>query len=167
MRAAFSLSLSTKRANSGCVILIGSAPCFASRLCISGAAGARAMSFASLPTTSAGVPADTHTPYQSGNRSQGHRRHGNRPPHVIQGPEANWRAVRLASVGALPPRLYGPTGWLKDGAKLRKGVLSSFHQACVKCSSSGLVGRLGRLKGIGELGGWYRSPKQKTVLRTE
>ena len=29
MRAAFSLSLTTKRANSGCVMLIGSARCFA------------------------------------------------------------------------------------------------------------------------------------------
>jgi outer membrane protein assembly factor BamB len=38
IRAALSLSLSTKRANSGCVMLIGSAPCFANQSSRSGAA---------------------------------------------------------------------------------------------------------------------------------
>jgi len=37
-------------------MLIGSAPCFASDSCKSGAASVRAMSFASLSTTPAGVP---------------------------------------------------------------------------------------------------------------
>ena len=64
IRAALSLSPSTKRANSACVMLIGSAPCSASQSFISGMA--RAMSFAILLTTTAGVPAGAHTPYQIG-----------------------------------------------------------------------------------------------------
>ena len=39
IRASLSLSLGTKRANSGCVMLIGSAPCSASESRRSGAAG--------------------------------------------------------------------------------------------------------------------------------
>ena len=47
-------------------MIIGSVPCFASQSRISGVAKVRAMSFASLSTTPAGVPAGTHTPYQIG-----------------------------------------------------------------------------------------------------
>ena len=64
--AALSLSLSTKRANSGCVIFIGSPPCLVTqsrRLC---PASTRPMSFTSLSTTPAGVRAGAHTPYQMG-----------------------------------------------------------------------------------------------------
>lgn len=66
IRAALSLSLNTKLANSGCDMFIGSAPCFASHSRKSDAASARAMSLASLSTTPAGVPAGVHTPYQIG-----------------------------------------------------------------------------------------------------
>ena len=66
MRAALSLSLNTKRANSLCVMLIGSDPCFASHSRKSGASSARAMSRASLPTTMGGVPVGVHTPYHIG-----------------------------------------------------------------------------------------------------
>jgi len=65
MRAALSLSLCTKCANSACVMAIGSAPCFASQSRRSAAAKTRATSFASFATTPAGVPAGTHTPYQT------------------------------------------------------------------------------------------------------
>src|SRR5882762_10917062 len=65
-RAAPSLSLCTKRANSGCVMLIGSPPCFAIQSRRSGPASARAMSFESLLTTLVGAPAGAHIPYQIG-----------------------------------------------------------------------------------------------------
>ena len=69
----FTLAQHEAADESGCVMIIGSAPCFASHSRISGVAKVRAMSFASLSTTPAGVPAGTHTPYQIGNRSRRRR----------------------------------------------------------------------------------------------
>jgi hypothetical protein len=56
MAAAFLLSSTTNRANSGCVMLIGSAPCNAKKWFTSGAASARAISRESVAMTAGGVP---------------------------------------------------------------------------------------------------------------
>lgn len=63
---ALSLSLSTKRANSGCVMEIGSPPCLATQSRSSCPASTLAISFVSVFITLLGVPAGTHIPYQIG-----------------------------------------------------------------------------------------------------
>lgn len=65
-RAASSLWLCTKRANSGCVIFIGSPPCFAIQSRRPGPASTRAISLESLLTTPVGLPAGARIPYQIG-----------------------------------------------------------------------------------------------------
>jgi hypothetical protein len=70
-RVALSLSLRTKRANSGCVMPIGSPPCFAIQSRMSRPAITLAMSLESFSTTAAGVPAGTQIPYQIGKSNPG------------------------------------------------------------------------------------------------
>jgi hypothetical protein len=71
MRAARSLSLNMKRANSGCVELIGSAPCSTNHSRRSGSASDCAMSFASALAKPGSAPAGAHTPYQIGKSKSG------------------------------------------------------------------------------------------------
>ena len=105
-RAALSLSLCTKRANSGCVMLIGSPPCSVIQSRRSGLASTRPMSFESLATTSAGVPAGTQIPYQIGKSNPA------TPASAIvgtSGSKVERRAVVTPSGRSLPSRIRGNT----------------------------------------------------------
>ena len=101
-RVALSLSLCTKRANSGCVMLIGSPPCFAIQSRRSGPASTRAISLESLLTTPVGVPAGAHIPYQIGKSNPA------TPASAIvgtSGSKLERRAVVTPSGNKLPSRI--------------------------------------------------------------
>ena len=103
-RAAPSLSLSTKRTNSGCVMLIGSPPCLAIHSRRSGPASTRPMSFASLSTTPVGVPAGTHIPYQIGKSNL-----ATLASAIVgtSGSKVERRAVLTPSATSVPSRMWG------------------------------------------------------------